>query len=223
MRNTRASPASWRKAPSATSKCHSSPYFVSHAAASTAEFVVVGDAHRPPFDDHVESGPHIRSRRDNDVVVAGEVLRLLLVWAGAHVHGGVTPDGDHRGDMRAAIGADGREPVDRGVGEHRRSPVPRRRCGARTAVGHVELDGRVGGSIRHARYRPPPTSELIAACSSRVAVALPPRRVDGRKVLAVGAIAGPSIDQLADDVGVSGVATGLVDACARGCGAGSPR
>ncbi len=81
------------------------------------------------------------------------------------------------------------------------------RSGVRSAVGGIELDGRFGVTSRHARYRPPPTSELIAACSTRAAVALPPRRVDGRKVVAVGAIAGRSIDQLADDVGVSGVAT----------------
>ena len=57
--------------------------------------------------------------------VAREVLGLLLVWPGAHVHGAPGPDRDQWGGVGPAVLADGGQPVDRGVGKYGLGPSGR--------------------------------------------------------------------------------------------------
>src|SRR3954447_3738828 len=77
------------------------------------ELLRVGDTRRLALHDHVEAAlPVVGAGGQRDARVAGEVARLLLVRARAEVQRIVEPDGDERGDVRAAIAADGRDPED---------------------------------------------------------------------------------------------------------------
>src|SRR6202042_3005792 len=80
------------------------------------ELPCVGDAARIALDNHVEAAlPVVGARGQRDARVAGEVVRLLLVWPRGEVQCVVEPDGDERSDVWPAVGADGRDPEDLGL------------------------------------------------------------------------------------------------------------
>jgi hypothetical protein len=56
-----------------------------------------------------------------------EVAVLLLLVAGREVQRVVVPDADERRDVRAAVGADRRDPVELGAAEQAGDVAPRRR------------------------------------------------------------------------------------------------
>src|SRR5919198_286406 len=78
--------------------------------------------------------------------VLGEVLRLALVWTGGDPDGVVVPDGDQRGDVRPAVGADRRKPERVGLCDMLKPHLPRRRCGVGLAEA-MDLSGYVRGHI----------------------------------------------------------------------------
>src|ERR1700733_11113253 len=72
------------------------------------ELLCVGDAARVALDNHVEAAlPVVGARGQRDARVAGEVVRLLLVWPRGEVQRVVEPDRDERGNVRPAVCADG--------------------------------------------------------------------------------------------------------------------
>jgi hypothetical protein len=125
------------------------------------QLVAVGDLLGAPFDDNVDAGvPRVRSRGQSDVRVGREVERLLLLGAGAEVQRAVVPDGDQWRDVRAAIGAHGRDPEQLGLRDPRSGLVPRE--GGRARFGEALIEVRAW--LAHVSESAPTTLSKPGCC-----------------------------------------------------------
>ena len=84
-------------------------------SASFVSNVNTGDTLRIALDDHIEAVvPCVDPRRDGYRGGVVEVLRLLLLGAGAEHERAVHPRADERGDVRASVVPHGGQPVELG-------------------------------------------------------------------------------------------------------------
>src|SRR5580698_5511993 len=100
-----------------------------------SELGMVAHAFRRPLHDEIKTVEAALSRREDTVAVGREVLGLSLVFSGTEVQGSFEPDAQQGSDMRAAIWANGREPIQLGIRQCNPRLRPLRRCRIRAAEG----------------------------------------------------------------------------------------
>src|SRR4029453_2433939 len=110
--------------------------------------------------------PGVDAGRDRDGGGGLEVHALLLLEPGAEMEDAAMDDADQRRDVRAAVWADGREPVELRLREGGEGVRPGRRAGVRIAEARVDL------WRGHRWIRPDADARIIAARSTPAAPAL---------------------------------------------------